>query len=66
MYFYSMAPDFYFLGLAMATRFAEEGAKVVVSSRKQAQVDQTVKSLVERGFEACGAPCHQVRAKSNC
>ena len=47
------------MGLAMATRFAEEGAKVVVSSRKQAQVDQTVASLTGRGFEACGAPCHQ-------
>lgn len=48
------------MGLAMATRFAEEGAKVVVSSRKQAQVDKTVAALKARGFEATGQPCHQV------
>ena len=33
------------MGLAMATRFAEEGGKVVISSRKQNAVDEQVKIL---------------------
>lgn len=47
------------IGLACATRFAEEGGKVIVSSRKQEQVDAVVKDLTGRGFEVSGMVCHQ-------
>ena len=36
------------IGLAIATRLAEEGGNVVVSSRKQDQVDAVVKTLKDR------------------
>ena len=45
--------------LAMATRFAEEGGKVVISSRKQNAVDEQVKILRNRGLEVIGCACHQ-------
>lgn len=47
------------IGLAIATRMAEEGGKVVVSSRKQEQVDAVVKDLTSKGYECIGAVCHQ-------
>ena len=47
------------MGLAMATRFAEEGGKVVISSRKQNAVDEQVKILRNRGLEVIGCACHQ-------
>jgi len=49
------------IGLAIATRFAEEGGKVVVSSRKKDAVDQVVADLKTRGFEAVGTVCHQAK-----
>jgi dehydrogenase/reductase SDR family protein 4 len=33
------------IGLAIATRLAEEGGSIVISSRKQAQVDIVVSEL---------------------
>lgn len=40
------------LGLQMAEALAEQGAKVVLSSRKQADLDEAVAHLKARGFEA--------------
>jgi NAD(P)-dependent dehydrogenase (short-subunit alcohol dehydrogenase family) len=46
------------IGEAMATIFAEAGAKVIVSSRKQEAVDEVANALKEKGFEATGIACH--------
>jgi gluconate 5-dehydrogenase len=40
------------LGLQMALALGEQGAKVVLSSRKQAELDQAVAYLAERGVTA--------------
>lgn len=45
------------LGRAMAERFAREGAAVVVSSRGQRAVDETVEALRQAGFRAAGRAC---------
>ena len=45
-------------GLAIAERVAEEGATVVVSSRKAANVDRVVAAIRARGLKAEGIPCH--------
>lgn len=40
------------LGLQMALALGEQGARVVISARKQAELDQAVAFLAERGIEA--------------
>jgi NAD(P)-dependent dehydrogenase (short-subunit alcohol dehydrogenase family) len=44
-------------GLAIARAYAMAGARVVVSSRSQASVDQAVESLRQAGGEASGIAC---------
>lgn len=47
------------IGLAIARKLGFEGAKVVVSSRKQANVDEAVKSLKSEGIaDVFGVTCH--------
>ncbi|CAG2102556.1 unnamed protein product [Medioppia subpectinata] len=46
------------IGLAIATRLAEDGARVVVSSRKEANVEKTVRSLRAKGLQVTGVVCH--------
>ncbi|CAH1114453.1 unnamed protein product [Psylliodes chrysocephalus] len=46
------------IGLAIAERLATEGAKVIVSSRQQNNVDDTVKSLTDKGLDVRGVVCH--------
>jgi len=46
------------IGLGIARRLAEEGASVVISSRRQSNVDETVKTLRAEGFEVAGTACH--------
>lgn len=46
------------IGLAIAEKLCEQGAKVVISSRKQEAVDEVAAGLVERGFDAVGIACH--------
>jgi dehydrogenase/reductase SDR family member 4 len=47
------------IGYAIAKRLGIEGAKVVVSSRKQANVDEAVKSLKDLGIvDVIGVTCH--------
>ena len=46
------------IGKAIVTRLAEEGCSVVVSSRKQSHIDETVEGLKKRGFDAYGIVCH--------
>uniref|UniRef100_UPI00398ED55C dehydrogenase/reductase SDR family member 4 n=1 Tax=Pristiophorus japonicus TaxID=55135 RepID=UPI00398ED55C len=46
------------IGLAIARRLAQDGARVMVSSRKQAGVDEAVGQLRAEGLEVSGAVCH--------
>lgn len=46
------------IGKAMATRFAEEGATVIINSRKKENVDAAVKELTGRGLKAVGFPAN--------
>lgn len=45
------------IGLAIAEAYAHEGAELVVSSRSQAAVDETVKHLREAGGKVAGLAC---------
>ncbi|XP_071825190.1 dehydrogenase/reductase SDR family member 4-like [Apostichopus japonicus] len=47
------------IGLSSALRVGKEGAKVIISSRKQANIDQAVDFLKKEGIEASGIVCHQ-------
>lgn len=47
------------IGFAIAKRLGLDGAKVVVSSRKQSNVDEAVKSLKDQGIvDVIGLTCH--------
>lgn len=46
------------IGYAIAERLGHEGAHVVVSSRKQKQVDTTVETLSSQGLKVTGLTCH--------
>jgi NAD(P)-dependent dehydrogenase (short-subunit alcohol dehydrogenase family) len=52
------------LGLQMAEALAEQGAKIVLSSRKQADLDEAVAHLKARGFEASAIAADLSDAKS--
>ena len=49
------------IGFAIAQRLAEDGAKVMLSSRKQSNVDRAVKSLKDKGLTMSGMVCHVAR-----
>lgn len=46
------------IGLAIAERLAEDGASVMISSRKQQNVDNAVKTLKSKGLSVSGTVCH--------
>ncbi len=46
------------IGLAIATRMAEHGAMVIVSSRKQDVCDQVAKTITDAGGKAIPIACH--------
>ncbi|KAH7446360.1 hypothetical protein KP509_01G052800 [Ceratopteris richardii] len=46
------------IGFAIARRLGLEGASVVISSRKQENVDQAVEKLKEAGITVLGVTCH--------
>ncbi len=46
------------IGKAIAEVFAQQGANVVVSSRKQEAVNEVVEGLNSKGFSAYGVACH--------
>ncbi|XP_046992857.1 dehydrogenase/reductase SDR family member 4 [Schistocerca americana] len=50
------------IGFAIAKRLAREGAKVVVSSRKQNNVDNAVAKLKAEGHTVTGVTCHVSKA----
>lgn len=45
------------IGLGIAEAYAREGAKVVITSRSQTAVEETVKNIQQAGFEAAGLAC---------
>jgi dehydrogenase/reductase SDR family protein 4 len=46
------------IGKGIAEYLAKEGVKVVISSRDKKHIDETVKELKEKGYEAHGIVCH--------
>ncbi|KMZ59820.1 Tropinone reductase-like 3 [Zostera marina] len=46
------------IGFAIAERLGLEGASVVISSRKQSNVDEAAKKIREKGIEVMGVVCH--------
>ncbi|XP_020736667.2 dehydrogenase/reductase SDR family member 4 isoform X2 [Odocoileus virginianus] len=51
------------IGFAIARRLAQDGAHVVVSSRKQQNVDQAVATLQGEGLSVTGTMCHVGKAE---
>ncbi|KAE8696726.1 Dehydrogenase/reductase SDR family member 4 [Hibiscus syriacus] len=51
------------IGFAIAERLGLEGASVVISSRKQKNVDEAVEKLKNKGLEAFGVVCHVSNAQ---
>lgn len=49
---------FWRIGFAIAKRLASDGAQVVVSSRKQKNVDAAVAKLKMEGLSVTGMVCH--------
>lgn len=50
------------IGFAIAKRIGLEGAKVVISSRKQQNVDEALKKLKSLGINVIGLVCHVAKA----
>lgn len=46
------------IGLGIARRLGQEGASVVISSRKEKNVNEAVAQLQKEGLEAFGVVCH--------
>ena len=46
------------IGLGIAIRLGQEGAKVVISSRRKANVDKALTQLKQQGITCCGCVCH--------
>jgi NAD(P)-dependent dehydrogenase (short-subunit alcohol dehydrogenase family) len=51
------------IGFAIARRLAQDGAHVVISSRKQQNVDRAVTTLKEEGLSVTGTVCHVGKAE---
>ncbi|XP_068640788.1 short-chain dehydrogenase/reductase SDRA-like [Aristolochia californica] len=51
------------IGFGIAQRLGSEGASVVVSSRKQSNVDEAVEKLRAQGIDALGVVCHVSNAQ---
>jgi len=46
------------IGFAIAERLAQEGAKVIISSRKSKNVEEATKKLLDQGLDVQGLTCH--------
>uniref|UniRef100_A0A8C9P8U7 Dehydrogenase/reductase SDR family member 4 n=1 Tax=Spermophilus dauricus TaxID=99837 RepID=A0A8C9P8U7_SPEDA len=51
------------IGFSIARRLAQEGAHVIISSRKQQNVDQAVDTLQREGLSVAGTVCHVGKAE---
>ena len=47
------------IGLATARRLGQAGCKVIISSRRQVNVDEAVQSLTKEGIDAHGITANQ-------
>lgn len=50
------------IGFAIAERLAKEGAKVIISSRKQKNVEEATKKLLDQGLDVRGLTCHVAKS----
>ena len=55
VFFFSL---FIRIGFAIAKRLCQDGAKVMISSRKQKNVEAAVEQLRSQNLEAAGVVCH--------
>ena len=53
-----MIPICYRIGLDIARRLGLDGCKVVVSSRKEANVERATAQLKSEGIDVIGVPCN--------
>lgn len=51
------------IGFGIAQRLAREGASVIISSRKQTNVDAAVEKLKSEGLDVTGVVCHVAKAE---
>ncbi|XP_012541657.1 dehydrogenase/reductase SDR family member 4 [Monomorium pharaonis] len=51
------------IGFSIAKRLAQEGAKVMISSRKEANVKKAVEALKSEGLQVAGTVCHVGKAE---
>ncbi|MEE6504588.1 hypothetical protein FKM82_005255 [Ascaphus truei] len=51
------------IGLSIARRLAQDGATVLLNSRKQENVDRAVRELTEEGLNVSGTKCHVGKAE---
>ncbi|XP_077325262.1 dehydrogenase/reductase SDR family member 4-like [Lithobates pipiens] len=51
------------IGLAIAQKLAQDGARVLISSRKQENVDKAVRELKGQGLDVEGTVCHVGRSE---
>lgn len=51
------------IGFSIAKRLAQEGAKVMISSRKEANVKRAVEELQSEGLQVAGIVCHVGKAE---
>ncbi|XP_075425112.1 dehydrogenase/reductase SDR family member 4-like isoform X2 [Ascaphus truei] len=51
------------IGLSIARRLAQDGATVLLNSRKQENVDRAVRELTEEGLNVSGTTCHVGKAE---
>lgn len=52
------------LGLAAATAFGKAGARLLVTDRRAAELDETVRQLVAAGFDVAAHPCDQTSSEA--
>jgi len=50
--------NLYRIGFSIARRLAQEGAKVMISSRKETNVKRAVETLKSEGLQVAGTVCH--------
>lgn len=51
------------IGLAIAKRLGQDGAKVMISSRKKEHVEGTVENLRKQNLDVAGTICHVGKSK---
>jgi len=57
------ALNLYRIGFSIARRLAQEGAKVMISSRKESNVKKAVEELKSEGLQVAGTVCHVGKAE---